>query len=118
CGDVAAADQALDAGVEFAAETGERFAEHELLRLRGECLLAKAPTRTQKVRASEYFERAIAFAREKKALLYELRAATSLLRLWGESSHELAADLVGRFGPENDCADVRSARSLMARSAR
>jgi predicted ATPase len=113
CGDVASANEVLDAAFAFAGETGERIAEHELHRLRGECLLASAATRGQEERATEHFERAIAIAAERKALLFELRAATSLLRLRGKAVREHVARLVERFDAANDCADARIARSLL-----
>jgi hypothetical protein len=83
------------------------------MRLRGECLLASAATRGQEERATEHFERAIAIAAERKALLFELRAATSLLRLRGKAVREHVARLVERFDAANDCADARIARSLL-----
>jgi predicted ATPase/DNA-binding winged helix-turn-helix (wHTH) protein len=115
CGDAGSADETLDAAFAFAAETGERFAEPELHRLRGECLLLGAATRGQKERAAEHFERAIAIAAARKASLFELRAATSLLRLRGKPARERVARLVERFDAENDCADARLARGLLAR---
>ena len=84
----------LDAALAFAAETGERVDEHELHRLQGECLLADAATRRRKARAAERFERALAIAAARKALLFELRAATSLLRLRGKAARERVARLV------------------------
>jgi DNA-binding winged helix-turn-helix (wHTH) protein/tetratricopeptide (TPR) repeat protein/type II secretory pathway predicted ATPase ExeA len=113
CGDVASANEVLDAAFAFVAETGERFAEQELHRLRGECLLVGAPTRGQKERAAEQFERAIAIAAERKASLFELRAATSLLRLRGKMGRGRVERLVARFVAENDCADARIARALL-----
>jgi hypothetical protein len=76
-GDAAGASDALDAAFAFAAETGERIFEHELYRLKGECLLVSAATRGRKATAIECFERAIAIAADRKALLFELRAVTS-----------------------------------------
>jgi tetratricopeptide (TPR) repeat protein len=113
CGDVARANQVLDAAFAFAQETGERIAEHELHRLRGECLLVSATTPGHKERAAEHFERAIAIAAERKALLFELRAATSLLRLRGNAVRERVTRLVARFDAANDCADARLARALL-----
>ena len=54
----------------------------------------------------------IAIAAERKALLFELRAAMSLLRMRGTAARERVARLVERFDAENDCADARVARSL------
>lgn len=114
CGDVASANEVLDAAFAFAAKTDERIVEHELHRLRGECLLASATTRGEKARAAEHIERAIALAAERKTLLFELRAATSLLRLRGKAVRERVARLVARFDAENDCVDARIARALLA----
>jgi DNA-binding winged helix-turn-helix (wHTH) protein/tetratricopeptide (TPR) repeat protein len=113
CGDVAAANDTLDRAFDFLAETGERIVEPELHRLRGECLLAGDKTRGQKERAAEHFERAIAIAAERKALLFELRAATGLLRLRGKPARGHVARLVERFAAQNDCTDARSARALL-----
>jgi len=46
-------------------------------------------------------------------LLFELRAATSLLRLRGKAVREHVARLVARFDAANDCADARIARALL-----
>ena len=111
-GDVAGANQVLDAAFSFAAETGERINEPELYRLQGECLLAGAATRGQKAAATECFERALALATDRKALLFELRAATSLCRV-RKSARERLARLVDRFAAEDDCADLRAASALL-----
>jgi DNA-binding winged helix-turn-helix (wHTH) protein len=113
-GDAAAATAVVDAALAFAAETGERLYEQELYRLKGECLLSSAATRGQETDAAKYFERALTTAAERKILLYELRAATSLFRTQGRSARERLARLVDRFGAENDCADLRAARALLA----
>ena len=113
CGDVASANAVLDDAFAFVAETGERIVEHELHRLRGECVLAAATTRAEKARAAEHFERAMAIAAAKKLTLFELRAATRLLRLRGKAARERVVRLVERFDGENDCADARLARALL-----
>lgn len=113
CGDVASANEVLDAAFAFVAETGERILEHELHRLRGECLLADTTLADGRVRAAEQFERARAIAAERKALLFELRAATSLLRLGDRTARAQVARLVERFDAANDCADARDARRLL-----
>jgi hypothetical protein len=43
-------------------------------------------------------------------LLFELRAATNLLRLRGDAARERVASLVERFDAANDCADARLGR--------
>jgi DNA-binding winged helix-turn-helix (wHTH) protein len=113
CGDVAGANEVLDAGFLFLQETDERIYEHELHRLRGECLVAGGATRGDRARAVEHFERAIAIAAERKSLLFELRAATSLLRARPKAARDRVARLVEHFSGENDCADARAARALL-----
>jgi len=113
CGDVESANLVLDAAFAFVAETGERILEHELHRLRGECLLADTTLADGRARAVAQFERALALAAERGALLFELRAATSLLRLDDEAARARVTRLVGRFDAENDCADARVARRLL-----
>lgn len=112
-GDVAAANEVLDEAMAFAVETGERLYEHELCRLKGECLSSSA-MRGRTTDASEWFERARQIAADRKALLFELRAAVSLCRV-RKSARPLLAALVGRFGAENDCVDLRAARALLER---
>jgi DNA-binding winged helix-turn-helix (wHTH) protein/tetratricopeptide (TPR) repeat protein len=111
--DPAGAMRVIDAALAFATETGERLYEHELQRLKGECLLAAGTARRRKAAATEHFERAIAIAAERKALLFELRAATSLCRLTPNGARRHLVRLAGRFGPEDDCADLRAARALL-----
>ena len=60
--------------------TGVRWIEAELHRLRGELLLA-LPEADQP-EAEACFRQALAVAREQDAKMWELRAATSLARLW------------------------------------
>jgi hypothetical protein len=78
----------LDMGFAFAAETGERLYEPELWRLKGESLLCGDTTRSRKADAAAYFKRAIAKAAELQALLFELRATTSLCRISGKPARE------------------------------
>lgn len=111
-GEPAAANETLDEALAFAAETGERLYEHELYRLKGECLLSSPPTRGRKAEATEYFARALAIAANRKALLFELRAATSLCRV-RKSAHERLASLTKWFVVEDDCADLRAALALL-----
>ena len=62
--------------------TRERWFEAELHRLRGETLLHIAASA---VEAEESFRQAISVAREQGAAWWELRAATSLARLWARA---------------------------------
>jgi len=114
CGDVAAASETLERASEFLVETGERIYEVEIHRLRGEC----AERSGLRARAVEHFERAMSIAAGRGEPLFELRAATSLLRLGENRAPERVARLVERFGAGNDCADAQAARALLrARAA-
>ena len=80
--------------------------------VKGECLLAGAATRGRTADATACFERALAIAAERKSLLFELRAATSLCRV-RKSGRERLTRLVDRFDADSDCADLRTARLLL-----
>jgi len=112
-GEVALANETLDLVAAFIAETGEQIAAHELHRLRGEGLLAGGGGRARTTKARECFEQAIAIAAGQGALLFELRAATSLCRLQPRAGAERLRRLVERFGPDDDCADLRAAYAAL-----
>jgi predicted ATPase len=103
---------ALD-GVE---RTGVRWIEAELHRLRGELRLAlPEPDQSE---AEACFRRALAVAHEQQAKLWELRAATSLARLWRDQrrrneAHDLLAPIYGWFTEGFDTADLKEARALL-----
>jgi class 3 adenylate cyclase/predicted ATPase len=116
------ADQA-SAGLIFLADalggverTGVRWIEAELHRLRGELRLAlPEPDQPE---AEACFCRALAVAREQQAKLWELRAATSLARLWRDQSrrneaHELLAPVYGWFTEGFDTTDLKEAKALL-----
>jgi len=100
-------------------ESGERYYEAELHRLRGE-LLVKLPD--QAAAAQTCFQTAVDFARRQKALSLELRAAVSLVHL-GRQSIQSGGDLVDarpilqpicdRFTEGFDSHDCRAAQKLM-----
>jgi DNA-binding SARP family transcriptional activator len=70
---------ALANGIRVMERTDERFYEAELLRLKGELLLAiEADTEE----AGKYFQAALEVARQQEARSLELSAAASLGRLW------------------------------------
>ncbi len=68
--------------------------------------------------AEAMFLRAIAAAHEQQALSWELRAATSLARLWQgaarrDEAHALLDAVYGRFAEGFDTADLCAARALL-----
>ena len=69
-------------------------------------------------KAEESFRTALAIARKQGTRGYELRAATSLARLWGEKSRrgearELLAPVYGWFTEGFDTLDLKDARALL-----
>jgi hypothetical protein len=88
----------------------------ETARLRGELMLFLAPPR-QAV-AEDCFERAIDVARRRHARSLELRATSSLARLWAEQgerrkAHDLLAPVYGWFTEGFDTPDLRDAKTLL-----
>ena len=116
-GDERGALDALRAGEEYIEESGERFAESELLRCKGRVLMAgDSPDPSG---ATAAYERAVHVAREQNATLLELRAATRLAAhqqaigaAW--TALEQLATLCDWFAPTCELADVVRARALLA----
>ena len=89
----------------------------EAYRLQGEFLLRQAiPNATQ---AETCFQQALGIARRQQAKSWELRAATSLARLWQRQrkraeAHALLAPIYGWFTEGFDTADLQEAKALLA----
>jgi predicted ATPase/class 3 adenylate cyclase/ribosomal protein L40E len=103
-------------------KTGERRWEAELYRLRGELTLLQQQTPTPSTQAAAdaegYFHKAIGIARKQRAKSLELRARTSLARLWQRhgkrtESHKLLSEVYGWFTEGFDTADLKDARALL-----
>jgi predicted ATPase len=69
-----------DAALALARETGERWTDALLHRIRAQILLKRYPTNTAP--AEQAFQTAIAVAQQQKAKSFELRAAMNMARLW------------------------------------
>jgi predicted ATPase len=96
--------------------TNERRREAEIHRLRGELLLLLRGRHWAEAEAC--FERALAVAREQGARMWELRAASSLARLWADQgrrreAHDLLAPVYGWFTEGFDTADLKDAKALL-----
>ena len=92
------------------------YYEAELHRLEGELRLRLDPRDEQRAEAS--FRRALDIARVQEAKSWELRAATSLARLWAEQrrrgeARELLAPVYGWFAEGFDTADLKDANTLL-----
>jgi predicted ATPase len=96
--------------------TGERVQEAELHRLRGELHLQHAVAQQE---AAEFcFQQALAVARHQQAKSWELRAATSLSRLWQQqgkraAAYDLLVPVYGWFTEGFDTADLQEAKVLL-----
>jgi predicted ATPase len=117
-GDRAAALAALREGLEIADATGEHKWDAELHRLTGTVLLAE--NKLNEGEAS--LQQAIRIAQAQQAKSLELRAATSLARLWGEQgrreeARELLALVYGWFTEGFDTADLKEAAALLSELA-
>ena len=104
----------------------------ETYRLQGELLLQSrvqspesevlppdlGPHRALDVEAEACFQQALAVARRQQAKSWELRAATSLARLWRQQgkyseAYDLLAPVYGWFTEGFDTADLQDARALL-----
>jgi class 3 adenylate cyclase/predicted ATPase len=114
-----ALDEAIAALMEAFSEsenTGASFHLAELHRLQGEVLLRTF--NGSREQAESYFHRALQIARDQKAKSVELRAATSLARLWGgqgkrTEARALLRPVYGWFTEGFDTPDLTDAQALL-----
>jgi predicted ATPase len=97
--------------------TGERFYEAELYRLKGALTL-----QSQVEEAEGYFLKAIEIAQRQQAKSLELRAAMSLARLWQrqgkkQQGHSMLSEIYGWFTEGFDTKDLQEAKTLLAELA-
>jgi predicted ATPase len=92
------AHKALDEALAVAEKNDDRCHEAELHRLQGELLLAESPDGI--AAAEDCFRRATVIARSHQSKAWELRAATSLARLWQRQGRrdEARAALAAVYG--------------------
>jgi predicted ATPase len=115
-GQTAAGLQALTEALAVMDTTSERWWAAETYRLRGELLLQQGVPDVSG--AETCFQHALDIARQQHAKSWELRAATSLVRLWqGQDkraeAHALLAPIYGWFTEGFDTADLQEARGLL-----
>ena len=96
--------------------TNERLFEAEIHLTAGEIALISPVHDASK--AEVYFERALSVARAQQAKSWELRAATSLARLWRDQgkpkqARELLAPIYGWFTEGFDTLDLKEAKALL-----
>jgi predicted ATPase len=119
CGGIGQVQKGLDALTEALAvmnETGERFYEAEVYRLRGELLLVQDVSKMTE--AERCFDISIQLAKRQRARSFELRATTSLARLLRDTGrHEEARTMLTEiytwFTEGFDTADLKDAKALL-----
>lgn len=104
------------AALSDALDSAERWWEAEVHRLRADLALAVAASAVEE--AEHHVKRALGVARAQESRSLELRAATSLARLWAEQgerhkAHDLLAPVYGWFSEGFDTADLKTARALL-----
>jgi predicted ATPase/DNA-binding winged helix-turn-helix (wHTH) protein len=119
-------DEGLQALTEARAaldEIGPHYSEAETYRLRGELVLRQAGARHKAQgktvqEAEACFHQALAIARRQQAKSWELRATTSLARLWQsqgkrQDAYDLLAPVYEWFTEGFDTADLQDAKALL-----
>jgi predicted ATPase len=106
--------------LDLAAETGEQFYVSRLHQMRAELLLHAHGPKDEAVEAS--LSQSLAVAQQQDARGWELRAGTSLARLWldhgrRDAARNLLAPIYGWFTEGFDTADLKEAKALLDRLA-
>ena len=102
-------------------KTGERLAEAELYRVKGQLTLQKSKVQGPKSKvqeAEECFHKAIEIARKQQAKSLELRTTMSLSRLWRQQgkqkkAHEMLSEIYNWFTEGFDTKDLQEAKALL-----
>ena len=106
----------IDEAMTAVETTKEGWYQAEINRIAGEIALKLQEPDTAK--AEEHFERALAVARQQQAKSWELRAVTSMARLWRDQckprqARELLAPVYGWFTEGFDTPDLKEAKALL-----
>ncbi len=115
-GDLEGALKAIDESLKAVEETGERWYEAEVLRLKAEFLARRGgPTGAD---CEALLERAVAVAGELGAQFWRLRAAKRLSGLWrahgrAQEARHLLAPIYEWFTEDLDAQDLREAKALL-----
>jgi predicted ATPase len=114
CGQSGEGLAALREAAALVEETGERYVEAEIHRVKGNLLLAENGS----AEAEAGYLQALAVARAQQARSLELRAAGDLARLWAEQgrrneARDLLAQVYGWFTEGFDTTDLKEAKALL-----
>jgi predicted ATPase len=106
----------LATALDAAESMGERWFEAELHRMSGEYVIELR--KNEEARAEACFCRAVSVAQRQNARLWELRASTSLARLWRDQgkrteARDLLAPIYGWFTEGFDTPDLKDAKALL-----
>jgi predicted ATPase len=115
-GELDNARRSIDEAMTAIQTSKQRWCEAETNRIAGEINLLSS--KRDAARSEAYFERALAVARQQQAKSWELRAATSLARLWRDQgkvreARELLAPVYGWFTEGFDTRDLKEAKALL-----
>jgi predicted ATPase len=124
CGTAGRFEEGLAAVAEAIAiveKTGERYYEAELQRLKGDLALRRSGAEAEpcvKTEAEECFRKSIEIARQQEARSFELRAVTSLSRLWKQQgkkaeARQALAEIYGWFNEGFETKDLIEAKALI-----
>jgi predicted ATPase len=116
-GQIAEGLAAIEEAIARSDRTLERWAIAELLRIKGELFLMHGGPEAATA-AEGHFRQALHWARRQGALSWELRAATSLARLWRDRARSddataLLQPLYDRFTEGFATADLKAAKVLL-----
>jgi predicted ATPase len=106
----------VERGLAIASRTAEHWMDAELWRVRGQALLAGGELGT--LQAEHCFCQALDIARQQSSRSFELRAATSLARLWRDQGRrdeacDLLAPIYGRFTEGFGMPDLKDAKAVL-----
>jgi tetratricopeptide (TPR) repeat protein len=110
------ARRCIDDAIDRVERSNEKWCEAEVHRIAGEIALKSPAPDTEK--AQKYFERALTVARQQQAKSWELRAATSMARLWRDQgkrdeARDLLAPVYSWFTEGFDTLDLKEAKKLL-----
>jgi predicted ATPase len=110
---------AIDEALARSERDEERWYVPELLRVKGELVLREDAPDAASI-AEDHFRQALHWARGQGALSWELRAATSLARLWRDqdrtrAAREILAPVYDRFTEGFETTDLKAAKCLLDR---
>jgi predicted ATPase len=107
----------IDEALALASETGERWTDALLHRIRGQILLKRDPS--DPAPAEEAFLAAIAIAQAQKARSFELQAALALAKLYQSTgrpaqAHAILTSALEGFSPTPEMPEIAEAHGVLA----